>query len=70
MSATIPPRLLSPAEVADYLGVSTRQLYRWRNEGRGPSYLKLGRQIRYHPDHVRAYLRTHHTTTRRREGGA
>ena len=34
--------------VADMLRVSPGTLARWRREGRGPKYLKIGRYIRYH----------------------
>lgn len=41
-------RLLSPAETAEILGVTSRRLSRWRIEGGGPEYIKLGhRSVRY-----------------------
>lgn len=45
---TSAPRLLDPDEVATLLGVTKTLLSRWRSEGRGPKYLKLGaKSIRY-----------------------
>lgn len=38
---------LRPAQVAKMLGVTTNTLAIWRHYGRGPSYLKIGRQVRY-----------------------
>ena len=52
--------LLSSKEVAVLLGVSPSTLSRWRFEGDGPQYLKLGRGpkaiIRYRRSDVAAYL--------------
>ncbi len=39
--------LLTPTEVADQLRVDTRTLSRWRSEGNGPTYVRVGRAIRY-----------------------
>lgn len=38
------------------LGVSKKTLARWRCEGRGPEFVKVGRQIFYLSDTVRAWL--------------
>ena len=32
---------LSPAEAAQYLGITTRTLAEWRRTGRGPAYVRL-----------------------------
>ena len=41
-------RLLTPAETAARLNVHTKTLERWRFEGRGPDFVKLGpRTVRY-----------------------
>lgn len=34
--------LLTPSELADTLGMSTRTLANWRSTGKGPPYVKLG----------------------------
>jgi DNA-binding transcriptional MerR regulator len=40
--------LLTPAETAEQLGVSTHTLARWRRQGRGPAWRRLSRgTIRY-----------------------
>jgi predicted site-specific integrase-resolvase len=39
--------LLTPTQVADRLHVSTRTLERWRCDGYGPPYRKLGRKVVY-----------------------
>ncbi len=44
-------------DVAEYLDTSVSNLARWRFEGKGPKYLKLGgRSIRYFWSDVDAWL--------------
>jgi predicted DNA-binding transcriptional regulator AlpA len=40
-------RLMTPGEAAEFLRVSVSWLSKSRMTGRGPTYLKLGRSIRY-----------------------
>jgi predicted DNA-binding transcriptional regulator AlpA len=40
-------RLLTQTEAAEYLRLSPRSLERWRVEGIGPRYSKLGKRIVY-----------------------
>lgn len=66
MSAALPARaddhgmdgdLLTVAEVADLLRTSDRTLRRWREEGVGPAYLRIGqRYIRYRRSSVMAWI--------------
>lgn len=39
--------VLDPGETAVYLGVAVQTLARWRCEGGGPAFLKLGSRVRY-----------------------
>jgi excisionase family DNA binding protein len=49
--------LLTVAEVADLLRTSDRTLRRWREEGIGPAYVRIGaRYIRYRRSSVMAWL--------------
>lgn len=49
-------RLLDTHEVAQVTGLSEVTLRRWRVEGGGPPFLKLGaRSVRYHPEHVETW---------------
>lgn len=41
------PAYMSERQLAAYWGISSRTLQRWRIEGRGPRYVKLGRSVRY-----------------------
>lgn len=53
-------RLLTSQEVATRLGVSLPTLSRWRAEGEGPAFLKLGRgpkaPVRYRAQELERYL--------------
>ena len=42
-----PKRFLSTKEASQYLGLSTDVLQLWRSQGRGPSYRRICRNIRY-----------------------
>jgi excisionase family DNA binding protein len=44
---TGPPRLGTVAEVAEYLGVPVKTLYRWRTCHTGPRASKVGKHLRY-----------------------
>lgn len=49
--------ILSPAQVCDVVpGMTIRKLQRFRDEGRGPKYSKLGRTIVYREHDVRAWV--------------
>jgi excisionase family DNA binding protein len=48
--------LLSPAELAAYLGVPLGTIYGWRYRGEGPEGLSVGRHVRYRRTDVEAWL--------------
>ena len=58
--------LLSASEVAAYLGVPIKTLYRWRYRREGPPALRVGRHIRYRrtdlEDWVNHRLATDHSS--------
>lgn len=58
MTAASPSRrpLMSPQEVADYLGVPVRSVYHWRHQGEGPAGFRVGKHVRYRPEDVDAWL--------------
>lgn len=56
-TATDPRRdILTPAEVADWLGVTVQTLNTWRYTRTGPSFTKLGRMIRYEREQVEKFI--------------
>jgi excisionase family DNA binding protein len=52
-------RLLSPQEVADYLGIPLPTIYRWRYRGEGPRGFRVGRHVRYRREDVEHWLEQH-----------
>jgi len=51
------PRLFTPVEVAEQLGVARRTLDRWRLTGEGPAFVKLSAQtVRYTADAVSRFV--------------
>ncbi len=49
-------RLLSPYEVAAYLGVPLATVYRWRSRREGPIGIRVGRHVRYRVGDVERWL--------------
>lgn len=47
--APIPGGLLSPTDAAAHLNCSEWTLARWRCDGTGPRFIKLGNRVRYSP---------------------
>ncbi|MDJ1113205.1 helix-turn-helix transcriptional regulator [Microbacterium dauci] len=59
------PRYLSPEQLTERLpGVSKRQLQRWRDEGKGPRYAKLGKSVVYREVDVDAWVANNLVSTR------
>lgn len=52
----VPPKLLTPEEVAEQVALTITQLSQLRYLGRGPLYLKLGRRVRYRQSDVDDWL--------------
>lgn len=50
------PRLMTPEELADYIGVTLHCVYAWSSRGGGPRPLKVGGRLRYRPADVEAWL--------------
>lgn len=48
-------RMLLPEEVADRLRCALGTLANWRNQGKGPPYVKFGGMIRYREADLRRY---------------
>lgn len=50
-----PDRLIAPQELAERWGICVDTLKRWRAQGRDPSWVRIGRQIRYRMRDVEDY---------------
>ena len=54
--STMPKQLvLTEADLASRWAMSPKTLQRWRTEGRGPHYLKLGKRVTYTINAIEAY---------------
>jgi excisionase family DNA binding protein len=51
-------RLWTPVELAGFLGVPVKTVYRWHGQRTGPVALRVGRHLRYHPAEVHRWLAT------------
>ena len=50
-------KLLTPEEAAEMLGLpSAKTLHEWRWRGKGPTSVKAGKYVRYHPEDIRDYV--------------
>jgi hypothetical protein len=56
MTVNVNEPLITECETAGILRVSLTSLRRWRREGRGPVFRKLGRAVRYRPDDVADFV--------------
>lgn len=57
-------RLLSPQEVADWLGVPRGTIYQWRTRGDGPRGYRVGKHVRYRLSDVQSWLEEHADSAR------
>jgi predicted DNA-binding transcriptional regulator AlpA len=63
-------RVLNEQELAQRWGMSHKTLQRWRNEGRGPRYLKLSKRVSYPIESIVEFERSllHRSTSERVNG--
>lgn len=48
--------LLSPQQLADYLGIPVKTVYTWRTNNVGPEGIKVGKHVRYRQSSVETWL--------------
>lgn len=53
---SIEQSLLTQRETSRVLHISQRTLQKWRSEGRGPRWLRVGRRIWYRPADIEEWL--------------
>jgi excisionase family DNA binding protein len=58
------PRLLTPQEAADFLGLGLNTIYIWAREGKLPSYKISGAALRFDAAELRAWLEEHRQDAR------
>jgi excisionase family DNA binding protein len=63
--AEISDRLVSPHEVAAFLGVPLQTIYRWRYRHEGPAGYRVGRHVRYRIADVEHWLEERRDDARR-----
>jgi hypothetical protein len=56
MTINSPEPLITEGEAARILRVSVASLRRWRRQGAGPVYRKLGKTVRYRPDDLADFV--------------
>jgi len=57
-------RHLDEYEVATLIGFAVASLRNWRFQGRGPSYVKMGRSVRYRLRDVLDWMESHRVESR------
>ncbi len=50
------PAYLTPAEAGRFIGAATQTLARWRCEGGGPDFIRVGRKIMYGRDDLIGWM--------------
>lgn len=60
-------RLLHPPAAAEYLGFAVQTLARWRTEGGGPEYVKIGGRVLYEPAALEAFVASRRRTSTSKE---
>jgi hypothetical protein len=50
------PELLNTVEAAQRLRLNPQTLNRWRRQGIGPAYLRVGKKVMYQADQITAWL--------------
>ena len=51
--------LLSPHQVQEWIGLSTKTLQKRRTDGTGPKFIKVGNSVRYRWSDVEKWLEAH-----------
>ena len=51
-----PAKLATAQDVADFLGVPIKTVYRWHQDGSGPPAARVGKYLRYRWDDVNTWV--------------
>lgn len=52
-------QLVSPAELAEFLGIPVSTICQWRYRGQGPRGYRVGRHVRFRWDDIEHWLASH-----------
>lgn len=52
-----PVTVMTVVQAADYLGLAVSTLNKWRCHGSGPSFVKMGRSVRYRRKDLDQYMK-------------
>lgn len=55
-TATFAPSRLTTPQAAEFLGVKGQTLNNWRHLGKGPSFIRMGKIVRYDRDALEQYV--------------
>lgn len=59
-----PGELLTTRELSRRYGISVGTVQNWRSQGRGPTYVKLGRSVRYRVEDIEAFVQANRVALR------
>jgi predicted DNA-binding transcriptional regulator AlpA len=68
-SVADPDAALNEFQAAEFLGLSVRTLQAWRVSGDGPSYVKMGRAVRYQRRALVTFQQKHTVSSIETEAG-
>lgn len=55
--------LMRPPEAATYLGYSPKTLEKWRKNGEGPAFVRIGSRVRYRKEALDAWIAAREVAT-------
>lgn len=50
--------LIPSSSMQSYIGIAPQTLARWRYEGKGPRYIKIGRKVAYKVNDIKVWLKS------------
>lgn len=56
--------MIDTRTLSEYLNIAEPTVRRWRREGKGPAFLRLGGSIRYRPEEVEKWIEQQQEGTR------
>ncbi|MFI6944306.1 helix-turn-helix domain-containing protein [Streptomyces sp. NPDC050418] len=58
MTRPLPDRYLTPADLADLMGVPIETVYEWRRKRIGPRGFRVGKHLRFDPEDVSLWVQS------------